>query len=111
MDIMVVDSMAGAITAVASMVVVTTVGAITVVAFMAVVVMAIVVVDLNMKASAPTVASMAVKVSMVVVDFMEADSMEVAEAFMVVEADSMEAAVSTVVVAATAAGIASCLES
>jgi hypothetical protein len=110
MDIMVVDSMAGAITAVASMVVVTTVGAITVVAFMAVVVMAIVVVDLNMKASAATVASMAVKVSMVVVDFMEAD-FTAAEAFMVVEADSMEAAVSTVVVAATAAGIASCLES
>jgi hypothetical protein len=90
MDIMVVDSMAGATTAV-----VTTVGDITVV-----VVMAITAADLCTKASAVTAASM-----VAVVDFMEAAG------FTAAVADSTEEAVSMVVEEATGAGIANCQES
>jgi hypothetical protein len=89
MDIMVVDSMAGAITAV-----VTTVGAFTVV-----VVMAITAVDLCTKASAVTAASM-----VAVVDFMEAAGFTAA-------ADSTEEAVCMAVVEGAGAGIANCQES
>jgi hypothetical protein len=88
MDIMVVDSMAGAITAV-----VTTVGAFTVV-----VVMAITAVDLCTKASAVTAASM-----VAVVDFMEAAGFTAA--------DSTEEAVCMAVVEGAGAGIANCQES
>jgi len=88
MDIMVVDSMAGAITAV-----VTTVGAFTVV-----VVMAITAVDLCTKASAVTASMVAV------VDFMEAAGFTAA-------ADSTEEAVCMAVVEGAGAGIANCQES
>ena len=89
MDIMVVDSMAGAITAV-----VTTVGAFTVV-----VVMAITAVDLCTKASAVTASMVAV------VDFMEAAG------FTAAAADSTEEAVCMAVVEGAGAGIANCQES
>jgi endonuclease/exonuclease/phosphatase (EEP) superfamily protein YafD len=89
MDIMVVDSMAGAITAAASMAVVPTLGAFTVVAT------AFVAADLYMKVSEVTVASTAVAASVVteasmvaVVNFMEAAGLtaEVADSMAVVEA-------------------------
>jgi hypothetical protein len=94
MDIMVVDSMAGAITAAASMAVVTTVGAFTVV------VTAFAAADLCTKASAVTVASTAVAASVVT------------EASMAAVANFMEAVGFTVEVAdSTEAGITNCQES